>query len=832
MVAIRVFTLCGGLYCVHLWANEYLDWNANGAGGGSGSWDTTSSLWQLDGTINSQAWNSSDADTYALFGGTSGGTVTMESGVVVNSLVFNTDGYVLNADGAAALTLKNNSASFGANIVVSNPGQTATINAPIAGTGLYWFQLYGPGTLVLGGANTFTATSQGITIAGNGTIKLAGTTGSLVSSNNLVFNGGTGSFIYDNTGATAAIAQSLGNLDPWTGDATVENNRVAAQKVMLTFAFEGRSQGATVNFIANGGTNGIDNIITFTGQSGFINQGSFFQGSNYAWEDSAGFVRGINYGSDSGSATTAGGTKMPTGISYVQITGPITGQTTATVTTLNISGANNFTLASSSNVALTVNGILKSGNNAATISGSGTNPSIKPASNQDLVIRTDQASDSLTISVPITIASTTQALTKSGAGTLTLTGSTSGISGPTYIDGGVLSLATFPAGAINIEGGTLLFTGTSGSSFTKALNAGFGGGTIEVDTGTTLNLSGQCQGANQGNAFDALIKTGGGTLVLNGSSDNSGFCVAVNAGILQLKQSGAGHHSVSGLIINNGGTVQITGTNGDEIYDGSFVVVNTGGTLDFKGEKESFDGLSGGGTLTNSGTSSSSTAASTVTLGAGGDTTPSYMNTFTGNIADGTGKISLVKTGAGTQTLAGASTYSGGTTISSGTLLVNNTTGSATGTGAVTVQSGTIGGTGSVSGLLTIDSGATLAPGASNFGAGGVNLMSGAQMVFTLGADRVTDSGGLTLGNTINLTLSGFSLGTYDLIDFSGTLTNNSSNFSGWTVTGLTTGYTATFKLTSSALQVQVVPEPTSGLLLALGVVGMGGRRSRRRSKS
>jgi MYXO-CTERM domain-containing protein len=517
----------------------------------------------------------------------------------------------------------------------------------------------------------------------------------------------------------------------------------------------------------------------------------------------------------------------------------MSGQGTATVVTLNISGASSLT--QTSGTTLTVNGILKSGNSSATISGG----TIKPGSNQELVIRTDQASDSLTISSAIVknvTSSNTNSLTKSGAGTLTLTATASdSFTGNTYIDGGVLSVSNLtattgnlPSGSINIEGGTLLYTGGS-TTFTKAVNSGFGGGTINVVGGTTLTIQAGCTGANTGFAVDALVKTGSGILALTGASgtDNSGFYIAVNAGTLQLgKTTTSSVHAVSGLIVNSGGLAQITGNNGDEIYDGSNVTVNGTGQLDFNGKNEGFDGLSGTGTLTNNGG-----ANSTVTLGTNGNLSANSMDVFQGNITDGAKKMALIKANSGTQTLAGASTYSGGTTVQAGTLLVDNTTGSATGTGPVTVQSGTLGGTGSVGGLLTIDSGATLAPGSTTFGAGSINLMSGADLVFTLGADRVIDSGGLTLGTTINLTLSGTSLspGTYDLIDFSGTLTNNSSNFSGWTVTGVPTGDTANFILTSSALQLQVVdptPEPGSGLLLALGVVGLGGRRARRRVRS
>jgi fibronectin-binding autotransporter adhesin len=64
------------------------------------------------------------------------------------------------------------------------------------------------------------------------------------------------------------------------------------------------------------------------------------------------------------------------------------------------------------------------------------------------------------------------------------------------------------------------------------------------------------------------------------------------------------------------------------------------------------------------------------------------------------------------QTLVGANTYSGSTSVSAGTLLVNGDQSGAT--GAVTVAAGaSLGGTGIVGGATTIQSGATLSPGAS-----------------------------------------------------------------------------------------------------------------------
>ena len=99
------------------------------------------------------------------------------------------------------------------------------------------------------------------------------------------------------------------------------------------------------------------------------------------------------------------------------------------------------------------------------------------------------------------------------------------------------------------------------------------------------------------------------------------------------------------------------------------VQIASGAALDLNGSAQQVaslnDYVSGSqGTVTNSGT-----APATLTLAPGGGTA-----TFSGSIGDGSGGVSLVLNGAGTQVLAGSNTYSGGTTISSGTLQIGNGT--------------------------------------------------------------------------------------------------------------------------------------------------------------
>jgi len=223
------------------------------------------------------------------------------------------------------------------------------------------------------------------------------------------------------------------------GDATVQSTfTTGAASTALTFASLGtRAPGATVNFVTSGGTNGTTNKISFTTSPGtnFVDPGEFFGGSNYAIYTGA-FERGISYGSDTGAVTSAGGTSVGSTL-YQQITGNVTAEATNTFTTFNIAGNDNLTIGTGNTV--TVSGILKSGNVAggATISGG----TIQAAGGTgELVIRTDGANDALTISSVIAGTGATNFLTKSGAGTLTLSGVNT-FQGDVFLDGGTLITA-------------------------------------------------------------------------------------------------------------------------------------------------------------------------------------------------------------------------------------------------------------------------------------------------------------------------------------------------------------------------------------------------------
>ena len=325
-----------------------------------------------------------------------------------------------------------------------------------------------------------------------------------------------------------------------------------------------RTAGSTRIFDVIGGTNGTTNKIAITGQAtGVFGQGTFFGtaatgaiGNNYAWYDATGYVRGINYGIDGGSSNAAGGATLSG--TYVQTTGPVTAQSTAQFTTLQISGSNNFTLDSGAGAVLTTNGILKSGNNAATISGGA---ALQAATDAELVIRADQSGDALTIATPI-VANGNNALTKSGAGSVILTGSNS-YTGVTTVNAGTLQIGDNTATPVVFAGGFYTQRGTT-LAFNTTTSGTIGGNVSVIGTLANSNTSGIIT-VNQHAGYSGTINTIGGvsgaTVVLGGDPTSSTTIVNIL--------------NTPGMNVNfTGGTWTL---NGSGIYGSNLIV--TGGTV-------------------------------------------------------------------------------------------------------------------------------------------------------------------------------------------------------------------------------------------------------------
>jgi autotransporter-associated beta strand protein len=336
----------------------------------------------------------------------------------------------------------------------------------------------GPNKLTLTAANLY----PGVTQISRGTLKVDnGSGGSLATSSGLTFIG-TGTFNYE----TASTSQSLGALNFSVGDGTVQLTRSA--DAALTFSsLATRTAGATGNLTLSAGTPSATNGFNLTGAAaGFINQGTFFSGADFAYMDAVGtFVRAPGYGTDSGfeAADTI------TASTHVKLTSTPAAQPSITLNTLNLAGSG-VGFPQSGTLTLVNNGILKSGGGSVgTISGGSIFLS-NSASNKELVIRTDSSSDSLTISSAI------------GAGltpTGTITSSTAAITGLSSTTGLVPGMT---------------FRSSGGTSRTI----------LTVDSATQVTLSGTAGGTSGsqqmwfGYVADGVTKSGAGTLTLSGNN--------------------------------------------------------------------------------------------------------------------------------------------------------------------------------------------------------------------------------------------------------------------------------------------------------------------------
>lgn len=177
-------------------------------------------------------------------------------------------------------------------------------------------------------------------------------------------------------------------------------------------------------------------------------------------------------------------------------------------------------------------------------------------------------------------------LTKSGTGTLTL-GTPTSLSGSVTVDGGTLALG----GALQTD--TLaVASGATLRGHGHAVTASALSGAGSFYTGSaTLNVDGSANSTFSGDLRDAaLVKSGSGTLTLAGTLDNVSSAATVLGGTLVLaKDSSATVHALgTGGVhrIGSGGTIRLGGTGGDQIYNGSTLNLEAGGTLDLNTRAE------------------------------------------------------------------------------------------------------------------------------------------------------------------------------------------------------------------------------------------------------
>jgi fibronectin-binding autotransporter adhesin len=517
-----------------------------GAGGGTLNASNNTLSFASAGTING------NSNPLTLTDGGAGGVINFNTSAFSNAGNITVAGSVaatLNTiTTAGPITIINNS-SNGSGLVL---GGTITPTGT-AGTPTFVVTIGGTGNTTLSGSLAQSTSIAGLTMAGSGTLTVSGAANSYtgfttVDSGSLVLNyttagtnllaaasgtaggltlGGTIQFL-GKSGTATAQANSLGSLGVLSGASslilTPQGSGAATMAVTIGNVWS-RQPGGTLNIT-------LQNVGA---GSTLTSSPALFNGIVAGWVTIGTTATGATAGTD--FATVVGGNVVPlTGnggynvdtyasTSNTDVQASI-GTGTATINSLrfNTTSASAFTLTGT--LTISTGGLLDTGNasnNLTTITGG----TLIGQAGYDLVVNQYNTTNSLTIAStiadnPLSIANngnTATGLTKTGPGTLNLTGNNT-YTGPTFVNAGILAIngtQSTATGAVTVSNGAILEgSGTIGGAVT--VNPG---GTIKGGNSPgTLNLVGNLALSPPSNGLSSTIQidftnAGASTSLLN-----------------------------------------------------------------------------------------------------------------------------------------------------------------------------------------------------------------------------------------------------------------------------------------------------------------------------
>lgn len=362
---------------------------------------------------------------------------------------------------------------------------------------------------------------------------------------------------------------------------------------------------------------------------------------------------------------------------------------------------------------------------------------------------------------------------------------------------------------------SIIFNGALGNDSTSGnTTLGFG-----RDFSANTNATYQMNAASSGFDSNDFVTVGRGNLLVGNGAALGGARVQLGDGVVGATDTSSLRSSNATTISSR---IELVNGNAGATYQ---VGTTATGTTTYSGEINLYDGRN-----------------LTVDVADGG------VVDFTNDINNTGG---LIKNGAGTAILsrAAGNNFTGTTTVNAGTLLVNNTSGNGTGGNAVLVKNlARFGGNGHInnsgggaSTAITVESGGTFVAGlAAGQGfniEGNLNLLDGSRIELVLGAGGTSSFlqkgwGGATwdIDNAVVFDLTftgGAGVGFYDnvliLPGMGGDPTGS------WTFAN---GIVGTFVWDGGNvdLNITAVPEPSTGLLMALGLGYVISRRHARKN--
>ena len=638
---------------------------ASGGDGGAGVWSGTNTNWTAP---TGYGVNDSWRGQVAVFGGASGGTVTVQGTQAFQELRFTTDGYTI----AGATATDGLATTGGFSVVDVSNGVNATIAAPISGAG--GLTKTGTGTLSLGGVNSYT----GDTTVSGGTLVLTAS-GSLAGAvvNDAVFNNaGTVAGLVTNNSVMTSTGTLNGGLDNG-GNASIS----------------GVLNGAVTN--ATGGTITLTGATTGTGTVTQAAGGSIaLNGFNASFDGLAG-AGTITLGS--GRLTVGIGNGSTTFSGVISGSGGLTvGRVGVGGYTLTLTGANTYTgntsvdsgwlkLSATGSIAGSV-GVSTTFDNAGTVAGD--------VSNNGAFVNTGTVSGRVYNYATAWISGTVTGGIVNYFG-LDISGGANIVGGVSQWDTGSMSVSgdayiggLSGEGTVTLYGGTLTLggsgqffgsiTGTGGvtSTGSQQLNGASYTGLTTVASGG-LSLTGTVTG--DARVFNQAAFGSYATIIGNVLNQGSFAQNGIVTGMVQNDGTLTNRGTITGGLLNNG-TATLSGVIGTGIVNNGAISFDGSATTTVAALQQAATGTSTFN-LASFGVSIGAIAGSgainlgggALSIGAGGGN-----SVFAGTIS---GAGSLIKTGTGTLALTGAATQTGGTTISGGTLQIGTggTTGSLSG---------------------------------------------------------------------------------------------------------------------------------------------------------